>query len=86
MLYSNKINFNLDEVPTPNFHHWNNFRCITHHNLDNIDKAKDYFNVIKPLYGENTIDTLNEGMIMWNFKKIYDEEVTKILIDNYGFK
>jgi hypothetical protein len=60
LLYSNKINFNLDEVPAPNFYHWNNFRSITCHNLDNIDKAKDYFNVIKPLYGENTIDTLNE--------------------------
>ena len=35
---------------------------------------------------KNTIDTLNEGMIMWNFKKIYDEGVSKILIDNYGFK
>ena len=52
----------------------------------NFDKANDYFSIIKPLYGDNSIDTLNQGMTMWNFKKIYDEELTKILIDNYGFK
>ena len=83
--YEEMLN-SFEAVPTPGFHWWNFWMALSHHYLGNFDKAKDYFNVIKPLYGENTIDTLNEGMIMWNFKKIYDEGVSKILIDNYGFK
>jgi adenylate cyclase len=83
--YEEMLN-SFEAVPTPGFHWWNFWMALAHHYLGNFDKAKDYFSVIKPLYGENSIDTLNEGMIMWNFKKIYDEEVNKILIDNYGFK
>ena len=67
----------FEAAPTPEFHWLNFWMALSHHYLGNFDKANDYFSITKPLYGDNSIDTLNEGITMWNFKKIYDEELTK---------
>ena len=58
---------------------------FAHHSLGNINKANEYFSVIKPLYGEDPINTMLEGMKMWNNHIAFQEYIKFELENNYGY-
>ena len=74
-----------EAVPTPDFHWWNYNMGVAHHYLGNSSKANEYFSVIKPLYGEDPINTMLEGMKMWNNHIAFQEYIKFELENNYGY-
>ena len=75
----------FEAVPTPDFHWWNYWMGVAHHYLGNTNKASEYFSVIKPLYGEDPINTMLEGMKMWNVQIAFQEYIKFELENNYGY-
>ena len=75
----------FEEVPTPDFHHWNNFMGIAHHNLGNIGKAKEFFEKVKLVYGDNPFDTLKGAQEMWNGYSIHLEREKIFYKEVYGW-
>ena len=76
----------FEAVPTPDFHLWNLWIGIAHHNLGNIDKAKEYFDACRKLYSENLFEKLRIVESVWHFEVLYeDEEVYKYMKDVYNW-
>ena len=75
----------FEAVPTPDFHWWNYWMGVAHHYLGNTNKANEYFSVIKPLYGEDPINTMLEGMKMWNNHIGFQEYIKFELKNKYGY-
>ena len=76
----------FEAVPTPDFHLWNLWIGIAHHNLGNIDKAKEYFDTCRKLYSENLFEKLRIVESVWHFEVLYeDEEVYNYMKDVYNW-
>ena len=76
----------MEAVPTPDFHLWNLWMGIAHHNLGNSYKAKEYFDTCKKLYSENLFEKLRIVESVWNSEVMYeDEKISTYLKEEYNW-
>ena len=73
-------------VPTPEFHWWNMFMGLGYHYLGQTDKAKEFLNKAKAMYGEKPIDKFHTAAKMWYINIAVEERnELQILEEIYGW-
>ena len=76
----------FEQVPTPEFHIWNWFMGLGYHYLGETDKAKEFLDKAKAMYGENALEKFYEVTKMWNLNLAVEERnKLRVLRDEYGW-
>ena len=76
----------FEQVPTPDFHIWNWFMGLGYHYLGEPDKAKEFLDKAKAMYGENGLEKFYEVTKMWNLNLAVEERnKLRVLRDEYGW-
>ena len=74
----------MEDMPVPFLWWWHHYMGTSNHFLGNKDKAQNHFNKIAEILGDNTLEKMKKGMIIWHEMTVYEEMMPVYL--EYGLK
>ncbi len=74
----------MEDTPVPFLWWWHHYMGCANHGLGNKDKAQNHFNKIAEILGDNTLEKMKKGMIIWHEMTVYEEMMPVYL--EYGLK
>ena len=74
----------MEDTPVPFLWWWHHYMGCANHGLGNKDKAQNHFNKIAEILGNNTLEKMKKGMIIWHEMTVYEEMMPVYL--EYGLK
>ena len=74
----------MEDTPVPFLWWWHHYMGCANHGLGNTEKAQNHFNKIAEILGDNTLEKMKKGMIIWHEMTVYEEMMPVYL--EYGLK
>ena len=74
----------MEDQPVPFLWWWHHYMGTSNHFLGNKEKAKNHFDKIAEILGDNTLEKMKKGMIIWHEMTVYEEMMPVYL--EYGLK
>ena len=74
----------MEDMPVPFLWWWHHYMGTSNHFLGNKEKAQNHFNKIVEILGDNTLEKMKKGMIIWHEMTVYEEMMPVYL--EYGLK
>ena len=71
-------------MPVPFLWWWHHYMGTASHGLGNKEKAQTHFDKIAEILGDNTLEKMKKGMIIWHAMTVYEEMMPVYL--EYGLK
>ncbi len=63
----------MEDMPVPFLWWWHHYMGTSNHFLGNKEKAQNHFNNIADILGDNTLEKMKRGMIIWHEMTVYEE-------------
>ena len=74
----------MEDMPVPFLWWWHHYMGTSNHFLGNKDKAQNHFDKIAEILGDNTLEKMKKGMVIWHEMTVYEEMMPVYL--EYGLK